>query len=231
MIPGVWDHIVYRCIIGSRAYGLDTETSDTDRRGFFLPPADVFWSLEGVPEQVEKEESQGDRRELRVEECYWEVAKFLWLALRANPQVLECLNTKLVEHATPLVKELLDMREVFTTKLVAETCDAYATSQLKKIEQDERRGQIKWKHAMHLIRILMLGLDALREGAVRIEVGEHRERLLAIKRGEVPWAEVARWRGELHEAYGPALRATRLPDLPDTKRVNDWLLRARRSVL
>jgi uncharacterized protein len=218
----VWDHIVYRCVIGSRAYGLDTESSDTDRRGFFLPPADVFWSLAGVPEQIEKDETQ---------ECYWEVAKFLRLALRANPQVLECLNTKLVEHATPLVRELLDMRGAFDTKLVAETCDAYATSQFKKIEQDLRRGAIKWKHAMHLIRILKLGLVALQEGAVRIEVGEDRERLLAIKRGEVTWEEVARWRSDLHDAYAPALRATRLPDLPDTKRVNDWLIRARRSVL
>src|SRR5439155_23327297 len=132
----VWDHIVYRCVIGSRAYGLDTETSDTDRRGFFLPPADVSWSLDGVPEQIEKDETQ---------ECYWEVAKFLRLALRANPQVLECLNTPLVEPATPLVRVLLDIRSVFATKLVAETCAAYATSQFTKIEQARRRGHIRCK--------------------------------------------------------------------------------------
>ena len=222
MIPAVWDHIVYRCIIGSRAYGLETEASDTDRRGFFLPPADLFWSLDGVPEQIENDETQ---------ECYWEVGKFLRLALRANPQVLECLNTRLVEHATPLVQELLAMRAAFLSKELARTCDAYALSQFKKIEQDRRRGAIKWKHAMHLVRILLVGLRALREGVYGIEVAEHRKRLLAIKRGETSWEEVARWQRELHDAYAPALRATPLPDAPDAKRVDDWLRRARRSAL
>ena len=27
------DHIIYRCIVGSRAYGLETDASDTDLRG------------------------------------------------------------------------------------------------------------------------------------------------------------------------------------------------------
>jgi uncharacterized protein len=223
MIPPVWDHIVYRCIIGSRAYGLETEASDVDRRGFFLPPADAFWSLDGVPEQIEKDETQ---------ECYWEVGKFLRLGLKANPQILECLYTGLIEHETPLVRELLEMRGAFLSKEIARTCDAYAVSQFNKVEHDRRtKGAIKWKHAMHLVRILLLGLSALRENKLRIDVGEHRERLLAIKRGELAWAEVDQWRRELHEAYAPALRGTRLPDLPDKERVEAWLLTARRASL
>lgn len=219
----MWDHVVYRCVIGSRAYGLATETSDTDRRGFFLPPADAFFSLDGVPEQVERDETQ---------ECYWEVKKFLRLGLGANPQVLECLNTKVVEHATPLVRELLDMRDAFLSREVAQTCSAYANSQFKKIAQDIRNHQaIKWKHAMHLVRILMVGLGAVRDGKVTLEVGEHREKLLAIKRGEVAWEEVDRWRQELQEAYEPALARSPLPVKPDTERVNAWLVKARRSAL
>jgi hypothetical protein len=34
-------YIIYRCIVGSRAYGLDREASDLDMRGCFLPPADL----------------------------------------------------------------------------------------------------------------------------------------------------------------------------------------------
>ncbi|MEZ4727824.1 MAG: nucleotidyltransferase domain-containing protein [Caldilineaceae bacterium] len=40
-------------MVGSRAYGLAHEESDTDRRGVYLPPADLHWSLYGVPEQLE----------------------------------------------------------------------------------------------------------------------------------------------------------------------------------
>src|SRR6267154_1000197 len=30
--------IIYRCVVGSRAYGLDHDDSDTDRRGIYLAP-------------------------------------------------------------------------------------------------------------------------------------------------------------------------------------------------
>ena len=41
-------HGLFRCVVGSRASGLDTDESDTDRRGIYLPPADLQWSLYGV---------------------------------------------------------------------------------------------------------------------------------------------------------------------------------------
>jgi uncharacterized protein len=109
-------HIIYRCVVGSRAYGLDGPGSDTDRRGIYLPPADLHWSLYGVPEQLENVDSQ---------ECYWELQKFLDLALRANPNVLECLWTPLVERTTPLADDLLRMREAFLSKLVYQTYNGY----------------------------------------------------------------------------------------------------------
>jgi hypothetical protein len=54
----LYRHVIYRCIVGSRAYGLDDEGSDTDRRGIYLPPADLHWSLFGVPEQLENREAE-----------------------------------------------------------------------------------------------------------------------------------------------------------------------------
>ena len=82
-----------------------------------------------------------------------------------------------------------------------------------------------------LIRLLLAGATALREGVVSVRVTEHRERLLAIKRGDMPWAEVDAWRLELHRDFDAAFAATRLPDRPDYDRVNGFLLRARRSMV
>src|SRR5215210_7855043 len=53
----LWDHVIYRCVIGSQAYGLAGEASDIDRRGFYLPPAELPWPLFGVPEQLENRET------------------------------------------------------------------------------------------------------------------------------------------------------------------------------
>jgi predicted nucleotidyltransferase len=33
--------IIYRCVVGSRTYGLDNDASDTDRRGIYLAPAEL----------------------------------------------------------------------------------------------------------------------------------------------------------------------------------------------
>ena len=53
-----YDHIIYRCIVGSRAYGLDHDSSDIDWRGIYLAPAEQQWSLFGVPEQLENKERE-----------------------------------------------------------------------------------------------------------------------------------------------------------------------------
>jgi len=52
--------------------------------------------------------------------------------------------------------------------------------------------------------------------------------LLAIRAGEVPWADVEQWRLELHRQLDDALLSTPLPTAPDYNLANDFLLRARR---
>jgi hypothetical protein len=181
------------------------------------------WSLYGVPEQLENDETQ---------EAYWELQKFLILALKANPNVLECLYTPLVESVTPLAQELLDMRAIFVSRLVYQTYNGYVMSQFKKMQTDIRnQGQVKWKHVMHLIRLLLSGITVLKEGFVPVHVGEHREVLLSIKAGEMPWDDVESWRLALHREFDQAFERTTLPSKPDYEQANDHLIRARRLAL
>ena len=218
----LYPYVIYRCIVGSQAYGLSHAGSDVDRRGFYLPPAHLHWSLFGVPEQLEN---------TATEECYWELQKFIQLALRANPNILECLYTPLVETVTPLAQELLDQREIFLTRLVFQTYNGYVISQFKKLEQDLRiRGELRWKHAMHLIRLLLSGISILRDGFVNLSVDAQREQLLAIRRGEQTWEAVNDWRLRLHAEFEEAYQVTRLPVQPDYLRANDFLVYARQHM-
>jgi hypothetical protein len=131
-----------------------------------------------------------------------------------------------------LAEELLGMREIFLTKLVYQTYNGYVLSQFKKMEQDLRtRGEIRWKHAMHLVRLLLSGVTVLREGFVPVRVDEYRDRLLAIKQGSVPWEEVNEWRLSLHKEFAQAYAVTTLPDRPDYERANDFLVKARWSMV
>ena len=116
----------------------------------------------GVPDQLENDATQ---------EAYWELQKFLVLALKANPNVLECLYTPMVEKATPLAEKLLGMRAMFLSRMVYQTYNGYVLSQFKKMQPDFRnQGQVKWKHVMHLIRLLLSGISIMREGFVPVRV-------------------------------------------------------------
>ena len=216
-------YIIYRCIVGSRAYGLDEAGSDTDRRGIYLPTAELHWSLYGIAEQIENHQTQ---------ECYWELQKFLILALKANPNVLECLHSPLQEIVTPIARELLELRSIFLSKLVYQTYNGYVLSQFKKMEQDLRtKGEVRPKHAMHLIRLLLSGIEILKEGTVPVRVDIHREELLAIKHQEMPWTQINEWRLNLHQKFDTVFSNSKLPERPDYIKANNFLIQARQSMV
>ncbi len=217
----VRDHTVYACVMGSRAFGLATEDSDTDTRGVYLAPTPLFWHFEKPPAHVE---GPGE------EQFSWELERFCELALRNNPNVLECLHSPLVTRVDDLGRELLSLRGAFLSRQAHQTFVRYAAGQRRKLDADVRQyGRPRWKHAMHLLRLLTSCRDLLRTGELRIDVGEERERLLAVKRGEVGWAEIETWMDRLQEEADTALTRSPLPAAPDSARVQDFLVRARRA--
>jgi hypothetical protein len=218
----LWRYVVLRVSAGSRAFGLAVETSDDDRRGVYLPPAELTWSLVKPPEQIE-------RKAPGLEEVCWELEKFLRLALQANPNILETLWSPVVLFADEVGEALRGLRTAFLSKLLYKTYSGYVASQLRLMRRaHERDGAYKPKHAMHLVRLLHSGLHALRTGDILVDVGDHRDELLAIRRGDLTFEGVVRRAEEIDRAFREAFQATRLPDQPDFHRVNHFLIAARR---
>jgi len=176
--------------------------------------------LHDPPEQFEDHEAQS---------VFWELRKFLLLALKANPNILETLHSPEMEILDEIGEELVSMRSVFLSKLIFQTFSGYAMSQFKKMEQDLRNhGEVRWKHAMHLLRLLISGRQTLETGLLNISMVEHREFLLSVKRGELKWEEVADRRKELHREFEQAFAKSELPERPDSSRVNAFLVSARK---
>ncbi|MGW6455828.1 nucleotidyltransferase domain-containing protein [Streptomyces sp. NPDC055078] len=217
----VRDHTVYSCVMGSRAFGLATEDSDTDRRGVFVAPTPLYWRFGKPPAHIDGPDS---------ERFSWELERFCELALRANPNVLECLHSPLVERVDATGRELLALRGAFLSRRAHETFVRYARGQRRKLDSDIRQhGTPRWKHAMHLLRLLMSCGRLLRTGELVLDVGEDRERLLAVRRGETSWGEVESWMARAaDEAESAAVRSP-LPAEADHARVEDFLFRVRRA--
>lgn len=214
--------ICYRCQVGSRAFGLASDDSDDDIRGIYLPPARRHWSLFRLPEQLAFNAPDRD-------EVYWELEKFLKLALKANPNVLETLWTPRVLHADEVALRLRAMRDVFLTRYLYKTYSGYVLSQFRRMANTHAKtGNYKAKHAMHLIRLLYSGTEALRAGVIRIDVGEHRAELLAIKAGALAFEQARDRALALDRQFQEAYRQTALPEQPDYRQVDEFLVWARR---
>ena len=218
----VRDRTCYSAVVGSRAFGLDVDGSDTDVRGVFVAPTAAFWSLVKPPAHVD---GPG-------EQFSWEVERFCELALKANPNLLEVLHSPQVLSCQPLGHELLALRPAFLSQLAYQTYSGYVLSQFGKLQADLRlRGEPRWKHVMHLLRLLLSARDLLATGRPQVDVGPHRDVLLAVRRGELPWEDVDRWRLQLHREVDEALARSPLPAAPDVEAVDDWLRSVRRRDL
>ena len=217
------DHIIYSCQVGSRAFGLANSDSDDDYRGIFLPPAEKHWSLFKIPEQIETNENGND-------EVYWEIEKFLKLALKANPNILETLWTPMVILETPISKRLREIRQIFLTRHLYKTYSGYVLSQFRRMRNRfEKTGTFKFKHAMHLIRLLHSGIGALQTGEIMIDVSDHREQLMEIRNGKYSFEDVRKVALNLDREFQSEFEKSTLPEQPDFQIANQFLIDARRS--
>jgi uncharacterized protein len=80
---------------------------------------------------------------------------------------------------------------------------------------------------MHLLRLLLSGAAALRNGTIGVRMDTHRQRLLDVKSGAVSWEHVNDWRKELHQDFEKAFSETQLPERPDYEAANKFLIKAR----
>lgn len=114
--------LIFEAIVGSRAYGLDTEKSDTDIRGVFVLPKELFYSLEYTP-QVSNESN---------DIVYYELKRFIELLAKNNPNILELLD--LPERCVLYRHEIMERvkPEIFLSKLCEQTFANYAYTQIKK---------------------------------------------------------------------------------------------------
>jgi predicted nucleotidyltransferase len=217
--------LIYRCQVGSRAFGLATKDSDDDLRGIYLPPARLHWSLYKLPEQLEFTDETKD-------EVYWELEKFLKLALKANPNVLEILWTPLVLYADETAKQLRNMRTAFLSRHIYKTYSGYVLSQFRRMANAHARtGVYRPKHAMHLVRLLHSGIEALRSGEIRIDVADHRDELLAIRSGAWSFEQAKDRALQLDRRFQEEYRSTKLPEQPDYRQVDAFLIEARRRMV
>jgi len=120
---------VLETVVGSRAWGLADDASDTDTRGVFALP--FPWTLGLAEKPTDLVSADGSSN-------YWEYVKTVNQALRADPNTLEMM---FVPGARPLDETgewLLHDRNAFVSKAIFGSFGRYAMSQLEKLSRSQR---------------------------------------------------------------------------------------------
>jgi predicted nucleotidyltransferase len=214
-------NIILEGITGSRAYGLDTENSDTDIKGVFVTPTSKVLGLFPPPETVDH---------TKPDVSYHEVAKFIRLALKGNPTILELLFLEGYTKLTKAGKMLVDNRDKFLSNVIRKSYGGYALSQAHKLtarggESFSSQTKNRYaKHARHCFRLIQQGKELLETGRLVVRV-PNREELFEIGKLE-PDALVDRFEQEF-KAFDAATSV--LPDKPDFETVDNLLLKIRKA--
>ena len=119
--------IIYEVVAGSHMYGTNVPTSDLDLRGVFAFTKDEMDCMDAVkPPQEVNSEKQDDK--------YYELKKFVELATECNPNIIELLYppSDCVRIITPVMKALMEERDIFLSKKAAMSFVGYARDQISK---------------------------------------------------------------------------------------------------
>ena len=129
--PWLRNGTIFLTIHGSRAYGLNTENSDTDYKGIAIPPSKYFLGYLHKFDQAEAHEP---------DITIYNIQKFFKLASDCNPNIIELLYTDPKHHLiTSTVSDgLISIRDMFLSKKARHTFSGYAFAQLKRIKTHKK---------------------------------------------------------------------------------------------
>jgi predicted nucleotidyltransferase len=219
--------IVFECVRGSTAYGLTVEGSDVDKAGIFVLPPHLVWGLREYKDNVQNQSA---------DDTYHEIAKLIRLACQGNPNIIEMGEiSRMPELVTispenELIQELFDRwSELFVSKYVFRAYQGYAIAEFKSLEKQlKNQGNIRWKHACHLLRLLWSGIECMTNGRIVVRPPDPiREKLLEVRRGEWSLDQFKKWRLELQDKFQKAFDKAELPKRAKFDAASDLLIRIR----
>ena len=128
LLKGVEDErkIIYLTMGGSRAYGTNIPTSDTDIRGIALKTERELFGTANFEQFLDTE----------TDTTIYAVDKFFKLALNCNPNIIELLGTRDDQKflVSKEMKLILDNKDIFLSQRAIGSFGGYATAQLRRLE-------------------------------------------------------------------------------------------------
>jgi len=131
-------NIILKVRVGSNLYGTNTETSDLDFSGIFIPDLDYIMGLKRI-EQVDlsdkSKDDSGKNTKDAVDCVLYSLEKYVRLLMNNNPNILELMyvNDENILFRNDIGKFLMDNRHMFLHKGLYHRFCGYAHAQKHKM--------------------------------------------------------------------------------------------------
>lgn len=226
--------IQYLTIMGSRAYGADTETSDVDLYGFCVPPRHVVYPhlagvIPGFGDQGQRFEQYAPSDDITV----YSIIKYFKLCAESNPNMIESLFVPedCIQHITDVGRLVRKHRHKFLSKQAIEKFKGFAYSQITKLESKRPVGKraelvekfgYDTKFAYHMVRLLDEAEQILTTGDLHLRKSS--DLLVAVRSGEWSLERVYQHFRVKLSIVERAGEASKLPLIPDMEELKALLL-------
>jgi len=238
----------YETMMGSIAYGLDSDNSDLDIYGFAIPPKNmVFPHLDGEiygfgtqkkrfeqfqAHHVFDQDAKGGKGQ-EIDISVYNIVKYFHLCMENNPNMLDSLfsSTNSVLFITKIGTMVRDNRKIFLHKGSWHKFKGYSYSQLHKIDNKKPVGKRKElvekygfdiKFAYHVVRLLNECEMILTEGD--LDITRNREQLKSIRRGEWSEKDIRDYFQQKELAMEKLYQESKLPHSPDENAIKQLLI-------
>ncbi len=238
--------LIFMAEVGSGVHGIaiDSASDDTDYMGLTVEPPECVTGLETF-DQFQRHtawDRQGGLRERSgrgdCDYLVYGLKKFCRLALAGNPSILNLLFVpeSAVVTSTIFSDELLENASWFISQQAAGRYLGYLHRQRlgmtgeigAKVKRPELVAEHGFdvKYASHALRLGFQGIELLATGRLSLPMPDNqREHVLAVKRGEVPLAEVLEQIRSVEKSLRLIAETTHLPEKPAYDAVSAWLHR------
>lgn len=215
-----------KVLIGSRAAKTHNESSDYDYRTVYIDPTEDLFRIGQAKVFKKIKDNMQDT-------VGWEVARFLELATKSNPNILEIFRGEIQSMRPGWGDRLIELfPAVWSSAGVYNGCLGYSKSQQTKFLKEPSQSKKANKYLTAYIRTLYMGSQILRNGDFDLDLtgSPVYDDAKRFKEGDYEFGEALQvcheWEQELTDAYD---------DNPnketDIDTVNDFLVDLRKSFL
>jgi predicted nucleotidyltransferase len=218
--------ILFCMVTGSCAYNVANENSDIDYLGVYLFDSKEYLSFNHALPKDPLSTLPG----CEIDFTLYEVKQFAQLLVKGNPFCVEACFAHNFCYVTDGWDQMREMRKTLLTKRTVEQYISYCQNQTKIFRSKPNR---PGKRVYHILRLLYEAkriVDGL-EPIVWFPEGPERDELVKIRKEERTREETDQMINDLLEYIQSKQPWNNLPDEPDSKILEDWVIAARRENL